>query len=105
MTHSAPDSFTSFGELLKYLRRRARLTQGELGIAVGYSAGHVTRLEAGQRLPDIMTVKAMFIEALGLTQEPELASRLIELAYGTRAEPPQPHPSSKPSVTHVNSPL
>jgi hypothetical protein len=31
------DSFSTFGDLLKYLRRRARLTQRELSIAVKYS--------------------------------------------------------------------
>src|SRR5438132_1638604 len=35
--------------------------QQELGIAVGYSAGHVAQLEAGQRLPDVLAVKARFI--------------------------------------------
>jgi hypothetical protein len=30
-------TFTSFGDLLKYLRRRARLTQLELSFMVGYS--------------------------------------------------------------------
>jgi hypothetical protein len=33
------DSFTTFGEMLRYLRRRAQLTQRELGLAVGYSDG------------------------------------------------------------------
>jgi hypothetical protein len=32
-----PDQFSTFGELLKYLRRQARITQRELAIAVGYS--------------------------------------------------------------------
>ncbi|MBI4671367.1 MAG: helix-turn-helix transcriptional regulator, partial [Chloroflexi bacterium] len=32
-----PAVIVTFGELLKYLRRRARLTQDELGRAVGYS--------------------------------------------------------------------
>jgi hypothetical protein len=33
------DSFNTFGELLKYLRERAQLTQREAGTAVGHSGG------------------------------------------------------------------
>ena len=75
-----PGSFTTFGELLKYLRQRARLTQRQLGIAVGYSDAQINRLESGQRLPDPTVVKARFIDALSLQDEPTLAQRLIELA-------------------------
>jgi hypothetical protein len=35
---SVARSFTSFGLLLHYLRKRARLTQRDLAVAVGYSA-------------------------------------------------------------------
>ncbi|MDQ1301551.1 MAG: hypothetical protein QG637_1473, partial [Chloroflexota bacterium] len=34
-------SFATFGELLKFLRRRAQLSQLELSIAVGYSAWQI----------------------------------------------------------------
>src|SRR5262249_29526456 len=69
-----------FGELLKYLRRRARLTQRDLGLAVGYSKAQVNRLENGQRLPDPAAVGARFVEALELQHEPALAAQLIMLA-------------------------
>ena len=72
------DSITSFGEMLKYLRQRARMTQRELGTAVGYSYSHIARLERSQRLPDASVVRVHFVEALGL--QPEVAARLIELA-------------------------
>ena len=32
-----PGSFTRFGELLRFLRRRANLTQRDLSLAVGYN--------------------------------------------------------------------
>jgi transcriptional regulator with XRE-family HTH domain len=54
------DSFTSFGELLRYLRRRARLTQDEFGLAVGYSLEHVARLENGQRWVDFEQSARLF---------------------------------------------
>ena len=62
----SPYSFTTFGDLLKYLRRRQRVTQLELSIAVGYSESQITRLEKNQRLPDIAAVKALFVPALQL---------------------------------------
>lgn len=78
------DSFTTFGELLKHLRRRARLTQRELGIAVGYSEAQITRLEGDSRKPDPAMVRAQFTDALNLRNEPEWAQRLIEMAEVAR---------------------
>jgi WD40 repeat protein/transcriptional regulator with XRE-family HTH domain len=82
----SPESFVTFGELLKYLRRREQLTQLELSIAVGYSEGHISRLEQNQRLPDLTAVKALFIPALHLQDEPELAARFLHLAQTARPE-------------------
>jgi WD40 repeat protein/transcriptional regulator with XRE-family HTH domain len=82
----SPASFETFGDLLKYLRRRERLTQLELSIAVGYSEAHVGRLEKNQRRPDPATVKALFVLALHLENEPELMVRLLELAQTSREE-------------------
>ncbi|MFN4294565.1 MAG: ATP-binding protein [Thermoflexales bacterium] len=86
----SPAAFTVFGEYLRYLRRCARLTQRELGAAVGYSEAHIARLEGGQRMPDPAVVRAQFIEALGLKDDPEAAHQLIrlaELARETRQAP------------------
>ena len=79
-------SCTTFGSLLKHLRRRARLTQRELGIAVGYSEAHVARLESGSRLPDLLTVRSLLVPALGLEKDASLAARLVELAEASRGE-------------------
>ncbi|MGE5072719.1 MAG: helix-turn-helix domain-containing protein, partial [Anaerolineae bacterium] len=79
-------SFPTFGDLLKFLRRRERLTQLDLSIAVGYSEAQISRLEQNQRLPDLAALKALFIPALGLEDEPELAGRLLELAQSARQE-------------------
>src|SRR5258705_5059555 len=81
-----PESFQSFGDLLKYLRRRERLTQLELSIAVGYSEGQISRLEQNQRLPDLTALKALFIPALHIDNEPEITARFIELAQSARQE-------------------
>lgn len=80
------DSFTTFGDLLKYLRRRARLTQRELAVAVGYSEAQISRLEQNQRPPDLATLTALFIPALYVDDEPEIVARLMELASRARGE-------------------
>lgn len=76
--------FTAFGPFLRYLRRRARLTQRELSIAVGYSVAQICMLERGHRLPDLTAVAALFIPALDLQDEPELAAQLLHLAAAAR---------------------
>jgi tetratricopeptide (TPR) repeat protein/transcriptional regulator with XRE-family HTH domain len=80
-----PEQFTDFGGLLKYLRRRAGLTQRELSIEVGYSDSQISRMEQNQRVPDQATLSARFIPALDIDQEPTWARRLLELAIQTRA--------------------
>jgi WD40 repeat protein/transcriptional regulator with XRE-family HTH domain/energy-coupling factor transporter ATP-binding protein EcfA2 len=81
-----PNSFATFGDLLKFLRRRQRLTQLELSIAVGYSESQITRLEKNQRLPNLTAVQALFIPALHLEDQPQLAARFSELAQAARRE-------------------
>ena len=78
--------FESFGELLRHLRKRAGMTQRDLGQAVGYSEAHIARLESGIRLPDLVTVKGAFVEALDLQHEPELAGQLSALAAKARGD-------------------
>jgi len=77
---NALDSFTTFGDMLRYLRRRAGLTQTELAIAVGYSHAQISRLEQNHRWPDLATVAARFVPALDLADEPVLKARLLQLA-------------------------
>jgi non-specific serine/threonine protein kinase len=79
------ESFVSFGDMLKYLRRRARLTQSGLAIAVGYSREQITKLENSQRQPDLTAVKALFVPALDLDERPDLVERFLQLAAAARA--------------------
>src|ERR1700733_9706176 len=74
------DRLTTFGELLRYLRRRAGLTQTSLSIAVGYSDAQISRLEQNLRLPNLATVQARFLPVLRLKSEPAARDRLLELA-------------------------
>lgn len=76
---------TSFGAALKFLRKRARLTQDELGRAVGYSREQIARLENSNRLPDLTILAALFVAALDLQQEPQVVAQLLELAATARA--------------------
>ena len=85
-TSIALEHFTTFGDLLKYLRRRAGLTQRELSIAVGYSDTQISRLEQNERMPDLATLTARFLPALHIEDQPEVAERLVELAATMRRE-------------------
>lgn len=80
------EEFFNFGDMLKYLRRRARLTQMELSISVGYSEAQISRLEKNKRLPDLATLKALFIPALHLQDEPYLTARFLDLAQSARQQ-------------------
>jgi LuxR family maltose regulon positive regulatory protein len=97
---SDPESFTRFGELLRFLRLRARLTQRELSIAVGYNFAQISRLEQGQRLPDPVVVAATFVPALDIALGSPWATRLVALAESARRDPqaapsaPEPRASS-----------
>ena len=75
MSASIPENtlekFTTFGDLLRFLRRRAGLTQLELSIDVGYSDAQISRLEQNLRPPDIPTIEARFVEALDLKRNPK----------------------------------
>lgn len=82
----ALERFATFGDLLKFLRRRAGLTQRELSIAVGYSDAQISRLEQNERLPDLATISARFLPVLMLEDLPQVAERLLELASAVRRE-------------------
>jgi len=92
--------------MLRHLRRHARLTQRELGIAVGYSEAHIARLEGNQRSPDPAMVSAQFVEALQLPTDSTAAQQLIQLAqtaHETQRSPVQvpPEPPGPPTNLRV----
>jgi predicted ATPase len=80
----SPETFPTFGDLLRYLRKREELTQRELALQVGYSDTQISRLEQSQRVPDAATLKALFVPALHLEHEPQWVERLLELARQAR---------------------
>ena len=83
---STLEKFTTFGDLLRFLRRRAGITQIELSIAVGYSHPQISRLEQNLRQPDIPTIEARFLSPLLLDDQPQAVARLLELAARVRGE-------------------
>jgi predicted ATPase/transcriptional regulator with XRE-family HTH domain len=85
-THFSSDH--RFGVLLKQLRRRAGMTQGDLAAALGYSIALISSLEKAQRRPDLQAVTEHFIPALGLQDDPAMAASLIEQAALARGERP-----------------
>ncbi len=83
---SSLEKFQTFGDFLRYLRRRAGMTQFELATMVGYSDAQISRLEQNLRQPDIPTLQARFFPALDLEDDPRAAERLEELAVKVRYE-------------------
>ncbi len=73
---------TTFGQLLRHLRKRAGMTQGDLAAAAGYSVSHISALEKGQRQPDPQAVAERFVPAFATLGEARLVDRMLELAAG-----------------------
>lgn len=86
VSSSTLENFSTFGDLLRFLRRRVSLTQMDLAHAVGYSHTQISRLEQNLRLPDIPTIESSFVYALGIENEPKVVARLLELAANVRRE-------------------
>lgn len=79
---------TTFGALLRQLRKRAGMTQGDLAAAAGYSVSFISDLEQNRRLPAVAVVLQQFIPALGLQEETGVATHLVEVAALARGERP-----------------
>jgi tetratricopeptide (TPR) repeat protein len=94
-------SVNAFGGALRFHRKRARITQDELGRAVGYSREHIAHLESGRRLPDVTTIAALFVPALDLADD--AAARLIALATTARNEPAPNRISHTRTVTTITT--
>jgi predicted ATPase len=76
----SPASFLSFGDLLRYLRKRAELSQRELALHVGYHYSYMSRIENNEYVPDPAILMSRFVPALHLEKEPAWTRRLLELA-------------------------
>ncbi|WKZ35153.1 MAG: helix-turn-helix domain-containing protein [Anaerolineales bacterium] len=100
-TAVTPDQFSTFGDLVKHLRRQAHLTQMELAMAVGYSDAQISRIEKNQRTPDAATITALFVPALGLENDSKWMMRLLELA---KDKPQLPSDNSQTNSTPHNLP-
>lgn len=111
-----PESFNNFGELLRYLRERAELSQRELALQVGYHYSYMSRIEKNERQPDSATLMARFIPALGLEDEPRWTERLLRLAaseektmaprksgLGSTSHPPKTDSALPTFESHISS--
>ncbi len=84
----SPGQFSTFGELLRYLRERAHLSQRELASLVEYHFSYISYLEKNTRSVDEASLLGRFVPALGLEDEPEWVARLVELSKIKREEAP-----------------
>ena len=98
-----PESFATFGELLRYLRERLHLSQRELAGLVGYHYSYMSYLEKNMRVPDEASLLGRFVPALGLEDEPELAARLLELARDRQKKSILPVREAEPTTSKGNA--
>ncbi|MCW1968121.1 MAG: helix-turn-helix domain-containing protein [Anaerolineae bacterium] len=94
-----------FGSYLRLLRKRARITQRDFGIATGYSEGQICRFEQGHKPPDLSTLVALFVPALDVKDAPHEVARLLELAATARGDTlddKQIHKSGPTAVTQFS---
>ncbi|MBK9208847.1 MAG: XRE family transcriptional regulator [Anaerolineales bacterium] len=75
-----PVTTASLGELLRYFRERANLSQRELAQKVGYHYSYISRLEKNERALSESALRKLFIPALKLEHDPKATTRLLELA-------------------------
>src|SRR5688572_27641806 len=86
MPEITPASFGTFGELIRYLRERAHLSQRELAAIVDYHYSYISRLEKNQYVLTRVVLMARFVPALNIQNEPQWTQRLIELAEQNQKE-------------------
>lgn len=86
MADITPASFTTFGELMRYLRVRAHLSQRQLAAIVDYHYSYISRLEKNQHSLAQVVLMARFVPALNLQGETEWVKRLLELAEQNQKE-------------------
>lgn len=93
-----PQGFSTFGDLLRYLRERAHLSQRELAALVGYHFSYISYLEKNTRMVDEAVLLGRFVPALELEDKPEWVNRLLELSKTKKGETPPGRGSAESTV-------
>lgn len=94
-----PESFLTFGDLLRYLREHARLSQRELAALVNYHFSYISYLEKNTRSLDEASLLGRFVPALGLENKPEWVSRLLELSRNKNVNFPSYSGKQEPAIS------
>lgn len=99
MSKVAASQATTFGALLKRFRRAAGLSQEGLAERVGYSVGHLSRLERAARLPGA-TIVARLADTLQLSPT-DRAIFIASASHPETIDPIDPHSAAPP---HAQAP-
>src|SRR5687768_22139 len=102
MPEITPASFDTFGELIRYLRERAHLSQRELAAIVDYHYSYISRLEKNKYVLTRVVLMARFVPALNIQNEPEWTQRLIELAEQNQKEGFASDRKTEPAIREEN---
>jgi predicted ATPase/DNA-binding XRE family transcriptional regulator len=73
---------TTFGQLLRHLRKRAGMTQSDLAAAAGYSVSLISALEKNRRTPNLQMAAERFAPHFANPGDAPLVARLLQLAVG-----------------------
>lgn len=99
----SPGQFSTFGDLLRYLRERAHLSQRELASLVGYHFSFISYLEKNTRSVDEASLLGRFVPALGLEDKPEWVARLVNLSAAKKMEPQYSKSLAEPSPNETKA--
>ena len=94
---------TTFGQLLRHLRKRAGMTQGDLAAAAGYGISQISALEKDLRRPDPQIVATRIVTALAAACEPRTLDRLLELAVAAAGAAGAAPPAATPIAPATHS--
>ncbi|MBV6450033.1 MAG: hypothetical protein MHPDNHAH_00753 [Anaerolineales bacterium] len=89
-TEISLDALSTFGDLLRYARERAHLTQRELAAQVGYHYSYISYLEKNLRAPEQVVFLGRFVPALGLEDEPKIVEHMLHLLAEKQKKSPIP---------------
>ena len=98
----------TIGERLKFFRKKKNMTQGELAIALGVTAGFISKIESGLQEPSEPIIKLLEY-SYGLNKEWLLTGK-GEMYYAScGGEPPEggepQYPKEKKEVVEVREPI
>jgi transcriptional regulator with XRE-family HTH domain len=78
--------------MVRHLRERLRISQGELARRVGVTRSYITKIESDAKLNVSSEVAGRLVQELGVAEDDEDRLRLLDHLLSLAAEPTPPAP-------------